>query len=200
MIKDVINDSKILGKNLKKLRQISELKISEVSKQCGISESMISQVESGKKALAPIRLRSLLNVYNYSLGLFISHIHDEYDDFFMNFDEVHGKKENSLLLAGSRNENEFGVLMTRPNKEKDKLQIVEISLEPQQIFPIDHFTIDDRVKGYVSKGELLLEFKNDEFMIKAGEEFEFDGSIPHNYRNFTSNQCVFILILETTSF
>lgn len=196
MDKDVINNPKLIGKNLKKLRIINEMTIEKASELASLSPATISNAESGKSKMTTMNLRELLKIYDFSLALFVSKIQDEIKDFDLNPERIVQKEEQFLLLDGKRTDGEFSLKLMRPIDELSDESFIQIELDSQKTWPNEFLSIDTKIRGIVQKGEFLIEFDQDENRVQIGEEFMFNGKIPHKYRNFTNQSCVVNLILK----
>ncbi|TAE21677.1 MAG: cupin domain-containing protein [Candidatus Kapaibacterium sp.] len=57
-------------------------------------------------------------------------------------------------------------------------------------------TLSREVRGVVQSGTLLIVINNDEYRAKAGDEFCFDGTLPHFYRNYTAEPLTATLLIS----
>lgn len=200
MKKDILKLPKVIGKNVKKLRVINELTIQQLSNSSNMTISAISEIENANSLPRPLNLRKLLLSMNYSLGLFISKIHDEAPHFNLDSKRLVSKKDDFLLLYGSRNKNSNRVLLVRPLENIDEKEVLELNILANEDLFKEKIEIKSSIWGILRQGELLIEFEKDEMWIKEGEEFQFDGKESHNYRSISNIDCVVTLIIETAMF
>jgi transcriptional regulator with XRE-family HTH domain len=64
----------IIGRNLRALRQKADKTLADVAQQVGISVSHLANAEHGRRTLGGENLRRVLQLYEFSLGVFLSHI------------------------------------------------------------------------------------------------------------------------------
>jgi len=200
MKKDILKLPKVIGKNVKKLRAINELTIQQLSNSSKMTISAISEIENANSLPRPLNLRKLLLSLNYSLGLFISKIHDEVPHFNLDSKRLISKREDFLLLYGSRKLNSNRVLLVRPLEEINEKEVLELNILANEDLFKEKIEIKSSIWGILRQGELLIEFEKDEIWVKEGEEFQFDGNKSHNYRSISDKNCIVILIIETAMF
>lgn len=198
MKNDAIDNLKLIGKNVKKLRQIKEITVKELSLLSGVSQSMISQIENLKQKPTPITLRKMLAPLGFSLCLFLSHSQEEILEFDFSPEEIVQDKFKRILMLGERDGTRMELL--RPTLKGDDLAMIEINMLPDCRLFSDEINVRGKIRAFQISGRLLLEFKDDEFTIEQGQQFEFDGSKSFNLRNFTDESNVFILIVEANKF
>lgn len=198
MKNDVIDNLKIIAKNLKKLRQIKEITVKDLSKRSSVSVSMISQIENLKQKPSVLTLRKILKALDYSLTLFVSNTQDEIKEFDYEPLELVQNKFKRLLLSGDRNATKMELL--RPTLNPNDLALVEINMLPDCRLFQEPVKTEGKITGYVISGQLLIEFSNDEYIVQQGEEFQFDGNKPFNLRNFTDSKNVFLINYKAIEF
>ena len=132
------------------------------------------------------------------LGLFASKLLDDYPEF--NPDRKISKRDDFILLYGSKSNITNRVWLIRPIKELSDREILELEILPEKkLFP-ENITIKSIIWGIVKEGELLIEFEKDEIWVKSGEEFQFSGEKSHNYRNTSKNICKVTMIISEAVF
>jgi transcriptional regulator with XRE-family HTH domain len=189
---DIIHNPKILGANIKRLRMTCDVTLDSIAQKTGLSKSFLSLVESGKRRIRTEDLRNVLDCMKYSLSWFLSQTQDSVEDFPLKPDAVVQKKNNSILLDGKRSDGAFRMLLLRPLRNKTDNAIIEVYLPPYSQLTEENMTIGAEVRGVVQLGTLLLVLKGTEYIVRQGEEFCYDGRIPHILRNYTGEptQCV----------
>jgi hypothetical protein len=94
----------------------------------------------------------------------------------------------------------------RPLRHEHDLQLLEVFLPPTSQLTEQSITAlsaeknskkkrEHEVRGVVQSGTLLIVLNNDEYRAKTGDEFCFDGAIPHIYRNYTTEPVIATLII-----
>ncbi len=200
MEKDVINISEIIAKNLKKLRLINELTLNQLSIKSAVTVSTISNIENLKNKVRPLTLRKLLLNMNYSLGLFISKIHDEAPFFDLNPNRIVSTEHDKLLLYGSRKKQQNKIFLIRPIKNLSDNEIIEIHIKSKTHLFKEDIIISGKIWGIVRKGNLLIKTQNQEIEIKQGEEFIIDGEELHNYYSNSEKNTIITAIVSPAMF
>ncbi len=193
MAKDLITLPKELGANLRLLRTVHDKTLDEVAVASGLSKSFISLVESGNRRIKSSDLKRLLSVYQYSISWFLSKTHDTVEDFPFEPNVLVQTRKHSLLLEGSRREGSFSVVLLRPMRHANDIELLEITLPAETEMNDTFTTIVGEVRGVVVSGTLLIEMKDKEYVVREREEFCFDGQKPHIFRNFTMQATRFIV-------
>lgn len=71
---DVLTMPEVTGVNLKALRMSCDLSLGDVAALSGLSVPFLSLVETGKRNIKPMILRTILLHCGYTLGFFISEL------------------------------------------------------------------------------------------------------------------------------
>ncbi len=200
MKKDILKLPNVIGKNVKKLRVINELTIQQLSNSSKMTVSAISSIENANSLPRPLNLRKLLLAMDYSLALFVSKLQDAEPQFNLDSKRVISKKEDFLLLYGSRKKKSNNVLLVRPIEEISDKEILELNIQANEVLFTESIKLECEVWGILRQGELLIEFEKDEFWIKEGEEFKFRSDDFHNYRSISNQDCKVTLILDKAMF
>ncbi|MES2767320.1 MAG: XRE family transcriptional regulator [Bacteroidota bacterium] len=197
---DIINQPKLLGENLRRLRATRDATLDAIAGKTGLSKSFLSLVESGKRKIKTDDLRRVLSYFGYSLGWFLSQTQDSVEDFPLQPNAIIQKKNNSILLDGKRMEGKFRMLLLRPLRKKTDIEIIELYLPPHSQMTEQNTVIPVEVRGVVQRGTLLVVLKGDEYVIREREEFCFDGNIPHIMRNYTAEPSIITLFIPPPGF
>lgn len=198
---DLIHQTDLLGENLRRLRLSKECTVEKLAQISGFSKSFISMVETGKRSIKPMDLRILVQPFGYSLGRFLSEAQDA-DADYLNIEPqaIVQTKKHTILLDGSRQDGKYHLILLRPMRHKEDIEILDLFLPPQVQMTEENITVDAEIRGIVKRGKLLIMLKNDEFIVREGEECCFDGRIPHHFRNYTNADCSAILIISPPTF
>jgi transcriptional regulator with XRE-family HTH domain len=197
---DIIHNAKLIGKNLRLLRTIYEKTIDEIAKASNLSNAHISLLERGKRIPKNGDLRKILRCYGYTLGYFLSEIQDTVTNYNIHPNSIVVPKGKQILLDGTRNNNSYSLLLMRPLRYKDDLEMIYMYLPANTQLSDEYQTLDCEIRGIVTAGRLLISFKDDEFICNEGEEFCFDGYRQHIFRNFTTQPVQSIIMLNPATF
>ncbi|MBL7975374.1 MAG: helix-turn-helix domain-containing protein [Candidatus Kapabacteria bacterium] len=196
---DVLTMPEVIGVNLKALRMSCDLSLGDVAALSGLSVPFLSLVETGKRNIKPMILRTILLHCGYTLGFFISELQQSLEnDIERNGIVVH--KGGSILLDGSRDSGKYMVRMFRTVETAKSEQLLNITMPPEVAMHHELLTINSTIRGVVSQGTVLLDFGNDEHVVKEGEEFKFDGNNKHILRNYTQTHNSVYLWVESGGF
>lgn len=184
---DLIYLPTVLGNNLRQLRIACDYTLDEISRRSGLSKSFLSMVESGKRSVKMPDLRKVLACYGYSLGRFLSEAHDSSNDEMPTLEpeRIVQTPDHAVLLDGSRQPDAYRLALLRPLRSERDIEVLELFLPPCSQMTENAITIDAEVRGIVRRGTLLIVLKGDEYKAREGEEFCYDGRIPHVLRNYT---------------
>ncbi len=185
MERDIIRFPDKLGENLKQLRNIKEFSVNSAAERLGISTAYLSLIEKGSRQISDIMLFKLLKIYRYSLARFVSETLDSVDHFKVDSSDYVINEKKKILLFGSREQDKSSIKLLRPLRHRTDSEMLEIFLPPEQELPDEKIAIDAEIRGVVCCGKLLVDFTNDEFTALEGDEFIFDGSKAHSYRNYS---------------
>lgn len=185
---DLIHNARALGAYLKKLRISKDLTLQHVAERTALSKSFLSMVEGGSRQIKFHDLRQMLICYDYSLGWFLSQTLEA-----ERLATTHGivqSRTNGLLMDGSRKDHHYCLLLQRPLRSRNDIELVELTLPAQTQAPEKPLTLQAEMRGVVQRGTLLVLLQGDEYLVRQGEEFCFDGTIPHLFRNYTSEPSI----------
>lgn len=179
-----INNTSLIGSNLKKLRQIKDCTLEKAALSTGLSKSFLSLVENGNRRIKFADIRALLNVYGYSLGLFLSQINDQTQKHSVVISD-----SDMLLLDGFDNFADYSLRLAEPISTIEETQKLLLILPSAAELDIPLFGKQVKIEGFVAAGTLLIEFQNDEHTVKTNEFFRIHTEKNFRFRNFTDSLC-----------
>lgn len=199
---DLIGLPDKLGRNLRRLRIACDLTLDETARRSGLSKSFLSMLESGKRSVRMTDLRRILSCYRYSLGRFLSEAHELDGEEMPSIEpgRIVQTTTNAVLLDGSRQEGRYHLLLLRPLRHETDCEILELFLPPKSQMTEENMTIEVEMRGIVQKGILLIVLQGDEYIAREGDEFCYDGRIPHILRNYTDEPVIINLFLTPPMF
>ncbi len=158
-------------------------------------------LESGSRTVKFSDLRRILACYDYSVGWFVSQMWQQ-DEKSAKGEKIAvqplsivQKRTNFFLIDGSVNEGSYRLVLMRLLRSAHDIEILEMLLPPQSQMNEYETTVNAEIRGVVQRGTLLVILKGDEYVVRQGEEFCFDGSIPHILRNYTAEPTLTMLIV-----
>jgi len=178
----------IVGENLRKLRISKGFTLEEAAGKSGLTKGFLSLVETGRRRINAKDLHSLLDGYGFTTALFFSRLHgrDSEPDIIVQ------RAKTMLLLDGKSAAAATRVHLARPVSQLNDAEMTVVRLAPQSLLTNDYITRSGMIRGYVILGLLLIEFQGDEAVARMGDEFCFDGSRPHLFRNYTDEPTEYI--------
>jgi transcriptional regulator with XRE-family HTH domain len=204
MNRDVLRSPSELGRHLKQLRVAHDRTVQSVAEQSGLSKSFVSMVESGARAVKFRDLRQILACYEYSIAWFLTQIADGDGDkqgnasFFHHAHAIVQPRNQTLVLCGNEGK-EPSLRLLRLLRHKSDAELLELTLPPRSQFGDVPMTVEAEIRGVVQHGTLLLvigqQMKHDEHIVRTGDEFCFDGSEPHIFRNYTNETTITTLVI-----
>lgn len=197
---DCITQPELIGANLRALRVAHDCTLEEVARKTSLSKPFLSLVESGKRSIRSEDLRRVVMVFGFSLGYFLSQVERSLKEIPQSAPVVSGR-ESSILLDGKRKEDAYSLLLMRIMNSADDTQVLRLHLPPCSQMSDSYISIDAPVRGVVSNGCLLLEIRGgDEYLVREGEEFLYDGKREHVLRNHTVQSSTSYLWIEGGKF
>ena len=200
---DIIHHPKLLGESLRRLRLASDMSVQQAANSLGISKAFLSMIESGQRTVKFEMLLGLMRIYRYSLAWFLTQTRDSFLQSVLDkpLDQsthtIVQNRSDALLMTGTRSsDTETRLLLQRPLRSRDDHEWLELLLPPQSQLTEQPLSIAGEVRGVVQRGTLLLVLNNDEYRAKAGEEFCFDGTIPHILRNYLAEPLLATLVIS----
>lgn len=162
-----------LGMQIKRQRQLQELKIADVAQLAGISQGMLSKIENAQVSTSLDTLSRLCD----ALGMPMSKLFSQYD------------QQGSGALLVRKGE---GMQVVRRGTEKGHTyHLLNHTRGPKKTFEAYMVTMDDASEEFPTfshpgteflhllKGEIVYRHGNQLYHMKPGDSLTFDGEVPH---------------------
>jgi transcriptional regulator with XRE-family HTH domain len=162
-----------LGMQIKRQRQLQELKIADVAQLADISQGMLSKIENAQVSTSLDTLSRLCD----ALGMPMSKLFSQYD------------QQGSGALHVRKGE---GMQVVRRGTEKGHTyHLLNHTRGPKKTFEAYMVTMDDASEEFPTfshpgteflhllKGEIVYRHGNQLYHMKAGDSLTFDGEVPH---------------------
>ncbi len=199
---DIIHHPKLFGESLRRLRTAAQMSVQQAAEGLGVSKSLLSMVESGQRTAKFEDILGLMRLYKYPFAWFLTQTRDSFRQSVVDapLDERAGaivqSRTDALVMTGKRDSESLPrLLLLRPLRSRSDSEWLELFLPPHTQLtekPIAHF---GEVRGVVQHGTLLLVVDNDEYRVREGEEFCFDGARPHLLRNYLAEPTLATLVI-----
>jgi len=168
-----------MGSRIKKKREGFGIQIKELSKQIGVSSSLISQIENGKAFPSIVTLKKVADALHTTVGELIGEKEDYIKNPLMKIDERRFAKGNkkgtsSYLLSRHFPSKQIEPYIIKFNPGADSKNVMTSK------FPGQEFC-------FVQKGQFEANINRKKYLLDKGDSFYFDSSKPHLFKN-TSNE------------
>ncbi|QPQ35292.1 helix-turn-helix domain-containing protein [Lysinibacillus sp. JNUCC-52] len=162
----------IFARNLKAIREKEKLSLEKVSQLCGVSKTMIGQIERGESS------PTLTTIWKIANGLkvsFTSLIHQPQTDT-----EVIYKKDIQVL---SEDNGKYRVYPNFPFQEDGRFEIYTIEIDKEGKLSAEAHKEGTEEFITVFEGELMIRVNDNEYKLKNGDSIRFKADRPHFYSN-----------------
>jgi transcriptional regulator with XRE-family HTH domain len=180
------------GARLKQLRLMKRMSQADLSKKARISVAMLSHIE---RAQATPSLQTLDRI-RMALGLPLS-------DLLLGIDE-RADQDRSLVVKAR---NRVHMKSASPGVMKELLSPVRASnmemmmlvLEPGAHSGSEPWVRSGEKAGLVISGHFSLVVGSQTFDLEPGDSFQFDGNVPHMFRNLSPGETRVMWIINSDS-
>ena len=180
-----------IGKNIVQLRKEHGLSQRELAERAGITHSAISSIENGKVSPSVSSLQKIVNVFSLSLSEFFTFDQPNSDEVkvVITSEELieMGSESVSMKLVSHGNKDQVIGFLIEEYAPHSTTGTAEIKHEGEEI-------------GTILEGEITLEYKGQSFIIKQGESYIIDTTLPHKFTNHTDKACRMISAHTPTTF
>ena len=178
-----------LCSRIRNLRKLKRLSLRDMAKDCGVSSSMLSQVENGKVDPSLSTLRKIAIALEVPL-------------FYLVMEEADGggrliHKENRRRISFHKSGLEYEIIHSDPGK---KIAVMIGTLQPGGATSKDPLPHEGEECLIVLDGRLRVEISLEAVDLDKEDSFYFDSSIPHRLTNTGSEACRFYLIITPPKF
>jgi len=182
---------KIVGVNLKRLREEKGITLRELAKRLNVSASFLSQVETGKATPSLSTLKDIANSLSTTVGNLIGE-----------GDQV---KDNPVTRAEDRDKaHEVGkgvrmYLLTSPDANK-QMEPVLFKLGKNAGSGTEHYKHFGQEFVLVLKGEIQVTLNDTEYIIRKGDSIYFNSSVPHLFKNVGKEEAEAVWVITPPTF
>ena len=170
-----------VGARLKEVRTQKKLSQRELAKRAGVTNSTISLIEQNRVSPSVSSLKKVLDGIPMQLQEFFSLDVPEKKQVFYPASEHPdlGHGEISLCLVGHN----------YPNRT---LSLLNETYPPGSDTGAEMLTHDGQEGGVIVSGEIELTVDGEAQVLKPGDGYFFDSSLPHRFRNIGKEDCVIV--------
>lgn len=175
-------DNSAVGKKIAYLRKQHKLSQRELAERAAITSSAISAIENNKVSPSISSLQKIVNVFSMSLSeFFTSDLPDQEPQVVI--------KPDQLVEIGI---GDVSMKLVRDGSRELKLGFLQEEYQPGAHTGEVKIAHDGEEAGIVIEGEIELVVGDRHYIIKQGESYLFDTSIPHRFTNNSDQVCKII--------
>lgn len=174
---------RIIALNLKKLRTERNLSLGQLAAECGISKTMLSDIEKGGSN------PTINTIWKIANGLKVP--------YTRLIDEEEGeatlvRREETISQSGETSSYRVYCYFTTTPTRNFEMFYCELDAQSSNK-SIGH---SDKAQEYiyVIDGTLIVDTDHGEYELQAGDSLAFDSSIAHTYRNIQEELATFMVI------
>ncbi|MCO5083122.1 MAG: cupin domain-containing protein [Rhizobiaceae bacterium] len=183
------NESDGVGERLAALRAAYGLSQRELARRAGLTNGTISLIEQGATSPQVASLKKILSVFSISIADFFSLDMENVSNVFFT-------KEDLVEIGGS----DISFLLVNGRDKNRKLQMVSEKYEPGADTGVEMLQHSGEECGIVLKGSLEVTVGVERKVLKAGEAYYFNSSLPHRFRNVGDDVCEVVSAATPPSF
>jgi len=162
----------IFARNLKMIREKEKLSLEKVSQLCGVSKTMIGQIERGESSPTLTTIWKIANGLKVSFTTLINNPQPD--------TEIVVREDVQML---SEDDGHYRVYPYFPFQEDSRFEIYTVEIEREGTLSAEAHKDGTEEFITVFDGELVIRINEDEFRLKSGDSIRFKADRPHIYMN-----------------
>jgi transcriptional regulator with XRE-family HTH domain len=180
-----------MGSKVKELRKGKGLGLKEVSKELGLSPSLLSQIENDRVTPSIATLFKIANFLGKKTSFFLD---DDTEDKQVRSPVV--KKRERTILHSKNSKIRYELL--NPKLSNAEVEFLEVILEKG--CETGTYTHDGEEYGIVLTGKLEVILNGNQYILGQGDSIAFDSSRPHGFRNLSRGETRVIWAISPPTF
>jgi transcriptional regulator with XRE-family HTH domain len=177
-----------VGWRLREVRRANGLSQRELARRAGVSNAMVSLIESGQSNPSVGLLKRILDGVPLSLGAFFADAGDEAQVFFRS-DELVEITEGPVVMRQVGRDLSGGAL-----------QLLHETYAPGADTGRAMLSHDGEEAGIVLEGHLEVTVAGRSMLLGPGDAYRFDSRQPHRFRNRSERETVLVSACTPPSF
>ncbi|MDP8289977.1 MAG: XRE family transcriptional regulator [Candidatus Susulua stagnicola] len=182
---------KIVGVNIKRLRDEQVLTLRTLAKKVGISASFLSQVESGKASPSLSTLKSISDALATTVGDLIG------EGQKIDNNPVVKLSERKHVKGIGKGINMYLLTSRDPNKQMEPLLFKLKKGVTSGVASYKHFGQEFVM---VLRGSMEITLNSVVYILKKGDSIYFNSSVPHAFRNIGKEEAEAIWVITPPTF
>jgi transcriptional regulator with XRE-family HTH domain len=190
-----------LGAEIRALRQACGLSAVALARRCGVSPSLISQVERGLTAPSLEVLWAIAKALDVPIGTFFQPA--EADRMLAENDVVASSAKAVVVRADHRKQLGLTPSLTYQLLSPDlqhKIEFVWVEFRPGEEGPMEPFIHPGEEQMVVIRGEMHVWIGDEVWVLGPGDAITFDSAIPHRAGNRGPTPAIIIAAITPPSF
>ena len=188
----VLDADATVGQEIKDLRKASNFTLSMLSEATGLSRGYLSQIERGLSSPSIKALHSISRALGVNISWFFRDTRDE-DDELREFVVRRERRRSLHFESGITDE------LLSPNLGRE-LELLRCIFEPHSFSGKEPYEHKGEEAGFVVSGQLTLWLNSKEILLRTGDSFAFESTIPHRYANESDEEAVIIWAISPPSY
>jgi len=168
---------KIIGVNIKRLREEQGITLRELAKRLNVSASLLSQIETGKASPSLSTLKNIADNFGTTIGDLVGEGQKPVKN------PVVRKQDRKTIKDMAKGMRLFLLSSPDPNKQMEPLLF---QLEPKSSSGESMYKHFGQEFILVLKGTVEITLNDTKYILKKGDSIYFNSSIPHSFRNIDS--------------
>lgn len=192
-----------LGAEIRMLRRAQEISAVALARRCGVSASLISQVERGLTSPSLDVLWAIARALDVPMGTFFQPALSTADDSTDGQTSDDGRSKAIVVRAGRRKR--LGVTpslsyqLLSPDLQH-RIEFVWVEFQPGEEGPLEPFTHAGEEQMVVIQGEMHVWVDDEVWRLGPGDAITFDSALPHRAGNRGASPAIVIAAITPPSF
>lgn len=182
---------KMVGVNIRRLREEKETTLREMAKDVGVSPSFLSQVEKGKASPSLTTLKSIADVLGTTIGNLVGEDVNQKDKI------VTRENERKFLKQASQGLQMYLLSESSPYKQMEPLLFKLSNNASSGESSYSHYGQEFVL---VLKGALEIMLGEKNYLLKKGDSIYFNSSTPHSFKNLHKGETEALWVVTPPSF
>lgn len=178
-----------IGARLRRLRKRAGLSQRELASKSGVTNAMISLIETDRTNPSVGTLKGILDGLSVSLADFFAMAQEAEQKVFYTADDL-------VEIAGGR----ISYRQVGADLRGRTLQVLHERLRPGADTGKAKLSHDAQESGVVLKGRVELTVGSQKRVLRGGDAYYFDSRIPHRFRNVGDEECEIVSACSPPSF
>jgi transcriptional regulator with XRE-family HTH domain len=178
-----------MGGRLRELRERHGFSQRALATRAGVTNGMISLIEKNRSSPSVATLKKILDGLSMSLAEFFAVGKPEQDKLFFRADEL-------VEIGGGA----ISYRQVGSSLQGKALQLLHERLRPGADTGAAMLRHEGEEGGVVVRGEIELTVGTATRLLRAGDAYAFESSVPHRFRNLGSEPCEIVSACTPPSF